>query len=163
MKFKKVGLFITLLLSFVFFASAGAQDNKTDLQQVRKASKEYEEALKRGDMDRVAEIYADDAMKFPPNQVSIKGKPAIKENWQEGHYTYFEFIRKHEAELFVSGDIAYEFDADYAVKYKGQEDKEVRGGDIRFKQIRIWKKQADGSWKLYLEMWSSNQELPPGT
>ena len=116
-----------------------------------------------GKTEKVAEMYSDDAMEFPPNEVGIMGKQAISENWQRRNFTYFEFIRKQEPRLSISGNSAYEIDMDYTVKYRTEEDKEIRGGDIRFKQVRIWKKQSNGSWKLYLEMWSSNHEIPSGT
>ncbi len=158
MKITKLSLLFAFITAFAFVDSVGAQSEKKDLEQVRKASAKFEEVVKKGGIDEIAKIYAEDALLMPANAKIIKGRQAIKEDfWKRENFVYFEFINKESIELTVSGTIAYEI-ANCAIKYQHEGDQEPNTSPPA-KILRIWKKQADGSWKLHVEMWNENQ--PP--
>ena len=147
---------IILLFTFILLNSVGIHCEEIDFCQVRKAIGRFEESLKAGDMDEVAEMYSGRAIILPPNEEIVKGREAIKNFWKHGNYKYFEFISK-EVELSGTANIVYQV-VNHSVKYQqeGQEPKVWGPG----KFVRIWKKQPDGSWKLHIEMWSLNHAQP---
>ncbi len=67
----------------------------------------------------------------------------------------------HLEEVVVSqgGDLAY-VSYSYELTYRGPEGAPVTEMG---KDISIYKKVADGSWKLAIDMWSTNEPMSPST
>ncbi len=155
MKRKKFILLGALSLIFALIGSTWAQEENDDLKHVRKASEKYRASLKKGNWEQVFAMYTKHAVKMPPNRILSKGKKAAKEGWLKAKYLHFEFVDWQEVEFTISGDVAFEI-ATYSVKFQTEGYDEPTVGPP-YKLIHVWKKQADGSWKLHLDMWSANQ------
>jgi len=109
------------------------------------------------DVDEHVRYYTEDAVVLPPNEPMAIGKEAIHKvigdifampgfsvKWQPA-----------KAEVARSGDIGYTYGA-YQMTFN---DPEGKLQTDRGKYTVVWKKQADGSWKSAVEMFSS--DLPP--
>ena len=102
--------------------------------------------------------FSDDALFLPPNQTEVSGKVNIQA-WMAAYPPFSNFTAQS-VELEGSGDVAYnrgvyELDvtppgATAAVHEKG-------------KFLEIWRKQADGSWKLVRDIFNSDipMAVPP--
>ena len=130
------------------------QVEKVDLDQVRKASEQFIAAVKSNDLEKIAESYAEDAINLRPNGEVIRGKQAIKEAWMIAKIHNFELILE-EIELDGYGDLAYQANT---ATFNWQKE----GLDTMFteleKNVLIWKKQTDGSWKIKVDIY--NRDIP---
>lgn len=141
---------------------ASCMPQQPDMAALRKTIDEFDaasvDAMMSGNMETLMSYYADDAMSMPPNMGTLKGKAAI-ESWmndmaQSGmKMTSVEFGT---TELDASGTIAYLLGTyDMAMEMPGMGEMKDAG-----KYISIWKKQADGSWKVHAEIWNSDRPIP---
>jgi ketosteroid isomerase-like protein len=118
-------------------------------------------AIMAGDINKLAELVADDVVIMPPNDTTIYGKEEWR-SWWEDYYQYFRVAASSESEreVAVNGDYAIER-SDYMAAVAP-----VSGGsrirdDGRF--FAIWKRQSDGSWKIWRMMWNSIKPIGIGT
>jgi ketosteroid isomerase-like protein len=101
--------------------------------------------------------YAADAVVMPPNGEAVRGREAIME-WNEAFPPYDD-LRFTQVEVDGCGDIAYVYGT-YAMVMtvpEGEQPVNDRG-----KYIEIWRRQADGSWKVALDVFNSDMPLPEG-
>lgn len=100
-----------------------------------------------------AGYYAPDAIMMPPNGVEVKGATEIG-NWMTS-YPAISNTKFSIVDLEGSGDLAY-------VHGTYEMDVTAPGTTVavhdKGKYLEIWKKQADGSWKVIRDMF--NSDLP---
>ena len=147
-------LLLVLALGLITFACQKKEG--TDIAQVRKAIEngnlKFGEAVRQGDGAAIAALYTDDATLLPPNSEMIKGKPGIEAFWKGGLGMGIKDAVLTTVEVLGMGDLACEI-GKYALKIQpaGQAALEDNG-----KYTVIWKTQADGSWKLHVDIWNTN-------
>jgi ketosteroid isomerase-like protein len=99
-------------------------------------------------------LYAEDGMALPPNAPPVKGHEAIIGLIQT--FPPFSDYRQESLEIEGFGNLAYDLET-YSLT-------SAPPGIAPFKDagklIWIWKKQADGSWKVWREMWNSDLPVP---
>ena len=98
---------------------------------------------------------------MPPNDTSLFGLAEVREWWKE----YFEFFRvtsfgESEREVTMSGDLAIE-ETTYMVAITPVKQGTRIRDDGRI--LKIWKRQPDGSWKMWRLMWNSIRPVGSGT
>ncbi len=108
-----------------------------------------------GELDKLIEAYAEDAVYMPPHHAAVHGRQAIHE--------YLHGPMKHGVTDLVyevtfirhSGDLAYDVGR-YTMNVPQKE-----GGkrQDRGKYLTVWKRQSTGAWKIVADAWSS--DLPP--
>ena len=126
-------------------------------QDIRDVTKRFAEAFNRGDLDAAVEFYTDDATFLHPNVEIVSGKHAIKEFFEAGRA--FLGLKRLNFEILESdydGNLAYE---------RGiiQIDMEPEGGQPivdKGKYVVVMKRQADGSWKVAVDIWNSDLPQP---
>lgn len=153
MKFKKeyIVLFI-LILFFIFPGCAEQKDKKKDLDQLRKTIKEFYEAINSDNADKRAEMFTDNAILMPNNYGIIKGKQTIEKVIKSGEKMVFRIKDLERLELHLSGNIAYTVNR-YYYSYHQQGKEPVWH---KTKNVHVWRKQADGTWKLHVDIWNSS-------
>ena len=121
----------------------------------------FNEAALRGDVDTLASLACDDIVGMSPNDTTLYGKAEWKAWWEE-YYQYFRIVALTEPDRSVTvvGEFATEVSG-YMLAIVP-----VNGGTrIRDdgRQLTIWKRQPDGSWKIWQMMWNSMKPIGSGT
>jgi len=122
-----------------------------DRSAISNLEKTYLESILSKDETGLRTVLADDAITMPPNAPAnvgieaiingVKESPALKEASTE--YDEIEGI----------GELAYARGT-FAVIVQVNDTTEL---PVNGKFMEVWKKQADGSWKLSRDIWNSNQ------
>lgn len=113
-------------------------------------------AIVAGDMDALAALLADDAVYMPPMEPAVSGKAAIR-SWTEAFLAEASVDGGYpSSEIDVVGDWAierYTLDVTMTPVAGGEPTPEMGKG------IHIYRRGADGSWKLTYDIW--NWDNPP--
>lgn len=111
-------------------------------------------AIDARDIDRWLSFFADSASMLGPNAPAIVGKTAIRAMATEMMAAPNFSVIHHPGSIEVSrgGDMAY-----YRYAY------EITVGTVteRGKDLSLFTKQADGSWKLLFDAWSPDAPAAP--
>ena len=143
-------LFLLAAIVLTFGASwSRAEDMAADAVAIRKVDAEMVAALNARDVDRWLTFFASDAKMLPPCAPAVVGKEAIRKMIAE-YLAPPSFAVAHHLESVVvskGGDLAY-------VSYSYALGKPVTETG---KDISLYRKESNGSWKLIIDMWSENQ------
>jgi ketosteroid isomerase-like protein len=99
--------------------------------------------------------YAPDAVVLQPNATEIEGQAAIAE-WL-GMFPTMTDIRYEQVMIEGAGDLAYVFGR-YFLEFAAAEGEEPMVDQGKY--IEIWKRQADGGWKIAYDIFNSDTPLP---
>jgi len=158
---RSFSLLLVVTFSAVFSAAcaqpqpaAPSDNHATDAVAVQKADADWSKAAQTKQADAWVTFYADDAVVLPPNDKMATTKDAI-------HKTIAGLLALPDlslswtttkAEAARSGDLAYTYGT-YQLAWKGAKGKAMSD---KGKYSEVWKKQADGSWRCVVDMWSSD-------
>jgi len=142
----------------LFFAACGKSeppDNRAaDAAAVQKADADWSAAAQSKQADAWVAFYANDAVVLPPNAPTLTDKDAI-------HKAIADLLalpglsmswQTTKAEAARSGDVAFTYGT---YELTSNDAKGIPTTD-HGKYSEVWKKQADGSWKCVVDMWSSD-------
>lgn len=114
------------------------------------------DALLKGDAAAVSAMYANDAILLPANGKVAKGRNALDKTTatmlRTAKVTAATFKT---TDLVVTGDYAIETGA-YDLTSQGPPPKGTPVRDVG-KYVTIWKRQADGSWKIFRDIANTDQ------
>jgi ketosteroid isomerase-like protein len=140
-------------------------DNSTPQQSqpldpdLLRAHKAYEAAINSNDADQVMAMYDEGAMVMQPDGETVSGLDNIR-RWVE---EYFGAYQTHWTKVvtmnWVSGDFGFDQGHDTAV------DTPRDGGDpIHWdcKGILIYKRQKNGDWLVFRDIWNNNKPRSTG-
>ena len=138
----------------------GSVVTTTDLEVIRAAVdarlKLYLDALLKGDAVSAASIYTDDAVSSRPGEEPLRGRPAIEKQHADwlASTTFSEAIGSTE-ELIAAGDsLAIEYGTfEWTFRPKGRAEARERG-----RYMNLWKRDPEGSWKIWREIVSPGGE-----
>lgn len=156
---KKVIIIIAVLIYLPFFSS-GIVFAGSEADSFRVAVEEifdtYSSANMKKDVDTWIALWDDEGIKMSPNRLAINGKFAIEEMKRKKSQNpddMTQSIELEDAQVSGSGDFGFAHGTfTTTVKPKG-------GGETKHKEgkfLTIFKKQADGSWKIYRDAVSLN-------
>lgn len=148
-------IFFTLILIFpaLAYAETEAKDNgvREASAAIEEANTKFSEAFERGDSKALSAMYTSDAIAFPPDSEMIQGNEAIGEFWNATWESGVKSVQLTTLDVGRSGDIAYEVGkVSLTIQAEGKEPTTATA-----KYIVVWKRQADGSWKLHRDIWNS--------
>jgi uncharacterized protein (TIGR02246 family) len=143
------------LLSLAFGGTAAAADAKIE-QALRDLDAQWSAAAAAKDLDKTVSYYATEAIVMPPNASAPTTKEAIRNAWKEMLARPGAGIswKATKVEVAKSGDLAY-VSGTYEDTMTDASGKPVKDHG---KYIEIFKKQADGTWKVVVDIW--NSDLP---
>lgn len=129
-------------------------DKKAEGDALMQLSQEWSDVVTTGNLDKILEGWAEDAVMMVPGLSPLKGKEAIKAYVQAGLKMPGFSVRWEPLEVFVSdcGDMAYMIERnEMAVN-------DSLGNPIITynKTVTIWRKEQDGSWKNVIDMWNED-------
>ncbi len=165
----KILMFLSLTIAF--FVASGCQQQGKDAgtkvvpnvevaaesETLKRLSDAYGAAVTAGNVDAFLNLFTDDAILMPPNGQMIIGKDKIRDWVQAGFDSikgtgFEEITAPNEIRIFDG----WAFDVGITTfKSKGKPLEDTN------KYIRIWQKQANGSWRLARVIWNSNNPCPP--
>jgi len=118
---------------------------------IANASRAFEDAVHRGDLDAIANLYEPDAVVLAPDRPMIMGREAIRQLWKSAIEEYgLKSIRLESVELEVVGDIANEIG-------HGTLSMAPPGGGHETEQVKflvVWKRSG-GQWRLRRDTWNA--------
>jgi ketosteroid isomerase-like protein len=103
-------------------------------------------------------LYTEDAMILPPNAPAVQGQEAIIAFVQKLFPPVFDY-KQQLVEIAGFGNFAYDLETWSMTITPPEGQAATDTGRL----IWIWQKQANGSWKLWREMWSSDLPAPGST
>jgi ketosteroid isomerase-like protein len=112
---------------------------------------EYVSAAKAKSFPRLARLYDDGAMLLPPGRDPVSGRENIDKELRDFVASPGGLVD----ETFTSVDltVAGEYAVDVS-RFDGHWNVPGRGPlPFKGKTMTIWKRQGDGSWKMYRDMW----------
>lgn len=139
----------TLLFSNPSFAQ---DDSASERGIILENIRDFSANLVNGNFEAVAEAYTTDGKLFPNGQEIISGKAGILNYWTPapGKKSRTVYHKITPAEIKILGNEAYDWGY-----YEGSTRMEDgTQNDWRGKYVIVWKKQPDGQWKIYLDIWN---------
>ena len=110
------------------------------------------------DLDSIMASCAEDAVLMPAAEPMVKGRAAIREEWKHilgiPHFESNSTLTN--AEVAASGDIAHTMGT-YLATMMGEDGKTATEPG---KWLSVWKKQADGSWRIAVETYNTDIAPP---
>jgi uncharacterized protein (TIGR02246 family) len=137
-------------------AAAAATDPGIVRQAIEAANAKAMDAMTRGDTATFLANYADDAVVMMPGQATLSGRSAISQGFgammSQASIANPKFTTN---DVLVSGDIAVETGAyEMTITPKGGKAIQDKG-----KYLTVWKRQADGQWKIIRDI--NNSDTAP--
>ena len=145
---------VMFALGFALVQLSCSRPETFDAVQVRKSIEEacarYSAAIREGNLAGVVDEYTVDATLVPPDGEILKGKQAIEELYKKFFQMGMKDIAFTTIEVGGSGDTAYEIGK---TKVRIQPEGQAAIIDST-KYLVIWKRQADGAWKVHADIWN---------
>lgn len=102
--------------------------------------------------EKLAELYAEDAVYLPPHHPAVHGREAIREYLRRPLHRAYTDLRFEVTYIKQTGDLAFDVGT-YTMKVPQE------GGGQRpdqGKYLTVWRKRADGDWHIVADSWSSD-------
>jgi uncharacterized protein (TIGR02246 family) len=117
-------------------------------QAIAEANIKFGEVFSSGDATALASLYTEDAWLISQTGDMFKGKEGIEAFWAGAFQMGMKEVVLTTVDVMRMDDMVGEFGtADLTIKPEGQDEiKSVA------KYLVIWKKTADGTWKLYADI-----------
>jgi len=130
------------------------QLSEEDVASIKQVSRTYVKTFLAGDLNAWIEVFTEDAMTMPPNTTILEGIGAIRADAENNpQFTSFTVTP---LEIDGIGDLAFARGTFTITLAPEDADPITDSG----KYIEIWRKQPDGSWRLFRDIWNSDQPLP---
>ncbi|MEJ2668115.1 MAG: nuclear transport factor 2 family protein [Deinococcales bacterium] len=122
----------------------------------------YTATIDSGDVDGWMSLWAPGGVQMPPNTTMRSGLDAIRAGMEPALTQYVDDIHINAIEVTVAGDWGY-VRGTYTLDSTPREDRRGEAGNggthVDGKFLTILQHQADGSWKIYRDIFNSN--VPP--
>jgi len=148
---------ILVTMMFILCAAVLAQDNEE--ARVKAAVEDrYRESIaaaNKKDTAAMTNLYDDNAVLMPQSEEVVIGKAAIGEYYKKlfANPDFVPFTLKSDWNSFqLTGDIAIA-----ASVFQGDATRNEKHIHFHGKDLLVWKKQSDGSWKIFRNMYD---EIP---
>ena len=116
------------------------------LSEISAVNRQFEDAARKGDLDRLAALYTPDAVALPPDGPVVKGRDNIKQMWGTlAQQVGLKDVRLDTLDFEQAGDTGYEV---------GQATLTVGTGTAVVKFVVVWKK-VGGQWRLHRDIWNT--------
>ena len=133
-------------------------DVEADIAAIEDVLNQYAVAVNTGDFELWLSLHADDVVKMGPDAPAIFGREALRANKEAAWANFKLEMGLYPEEAQVSGDLGFArgtYTLSITPKAGGETIITVPDG----KYSTICKRQADGSWKIYIDCYNSN--VPP--
>ena len=132
--------------------SSQTKNQETDTI-IRKTGAEWAKYWNAGQVDKLSELYADDAVYLPPHHAAVHGRSAIREFLSGPLHHGYTDLKFEVTYIKQTGDLAYDVGT-YSMMVPQDGAKRHDQG----KYLTVWQKHSSG-WHIVADAWSS--DLPP--
>lgn len=130
--------------------------SEEDIAAINQARALEAEGASSGDANAALAAYAEDVVFMPPNEPAMTGHDAVRAWFQAASEQMDISVTYTASDVAIAGDWAIE-------RYAGTATFTPKGGgdSVReqIKGIHIYRRQADGTWKIAQDVW--NSDAPP--
>ncbi len=130
---------------------------EADKEAIKKMHDIFDNTLAAADVEGNLAVYTNDFTFMLPNKPAISGKEAMRD-WLKTVFDQFSFESKHVPDKIDIVDdraiVPGQFTGLMTPKSGGM------AQPFNFKYLHIYRKQPDGTWKLSIEIFNSNDPLP---
>ncbi len=132
-----------------------SQDMDEMKKNIEDWNSQFSEAMMKGDNEKMLSFYADDIVSLPSYQPMMEGKDVLKNammmDANSGNkFTKFQLTSK---KILSAGNLIVDIGTyEMSMDIQGMEEPFNDQG----KYITIYEKQDDGSWKIKVDTWNSN-------
>lgn len=155
MKNKMIAFFSGFLFLLFTATASFAQTNEAYKKQIESLNKEMAQAMVAGDSDKSLSFYTKDVISLPEYQPMLMGIEALKKSNEEMKKAGWSVTAFNSKTLNVlSGGNYINETGTFEITFsmKGQDKPMTDKG----KYVTIWEKQADGSLKIKIETWNTD-------
>jgi uncharacterized protein (TIGR02246 family) len=142
---------------FLFSLPAFAQDDEAKIKAaLENRYQDWLAAANKKDAAEMTNLYDDSAVLLPKSEEPVLGKPAIGDYYKKlfANPQFVPFTLKSDWNSFhLAGDVAIATSV-----FEGDATRNEKQIHFRGKNFLVWRKQADGSWKIFRFMYD---EIPP--
>ena len=131
-----------------------------DVEAITTAFEQAVAVANAQDVEGVLAVYADNVVSFPPNEPPVDGIAGLRQMMETAWAEHTIQLTASPDEVVVAGELAvmrtsYE---ETATATGESEPLEMSGH-----WLIIWRKQSDGSWKIWRDMWTNVAPPEPTT
>ena len=126
-------------------------------QEIGNTNIRFFEAFRRRDAAAIASFYTEDAKLLPSTSGVLIGRQAIQESFDSSFKMGARDVIFRSLEIDCNGDLAYEVST-YTIEIQPEGAQAVK---VPGRAVVVWKRQADGSWKLAVD--SFHRDIPGQT
>jgi ketosteroid isomerase-like protein len=145
--------YFILIALLLLCACQTKNNNPVDVSAIHRWIFNYEEAIRKADIEAILSGESDAVVYYPPNQPSFSGKENLR-RWFIAYFNYYSPSEKLLAsDIKVRGDFAYvtcRYIISAKVKYSNEEFKDSG------KLINLFKRKSYGKWECTYSIWNSN-------
>jgi ketosteroid isomerase-like protein len=155
-----------LVLAVALFAAAlvGWRSSRTGMaavderQALMQADRDFDKATAETGVEGWVSYFAEDGQMFPAGAEIVSGRAAIREAMAPAFKNPGFSLRWKPlgADVSRAGDLGYTYGT-YVAKKPGPQGQAV---ERHGKYVSIWKKQADGSWKIVVDIGNVSPASP---
>ena len=149
-----------VILTLACSSPAPPDSRAADEAAIRRTDDASLQAIAAKQLDATVSFYDEGASMLAPNAPVATGREEIRKAWAQMFAAPGFSLRPKTTKVEVarSGDLAY---AQGTYEFTANDPKGAPVTD-RGKFVVVWKKQADGAWKVAADIWNSDLALAPG-
>ena len=133
-------------------------DVQAEIAKLKETDAAWLKAVQAKDAVTAASFYAETGRMLPAGAVAAVGKEAIQKSWSEMFQlpAFALTWENTDVEVSASGDMAYVI-GKFDMSMKDAKGKPVTD---KGKFVEVWKKQAEGNWKVVVDIFNSDPPPP---
>jgi uncharacterized protein (TIGR02246 family) len=143
----------SLLLLLLLVAYKQINSQQVVNENINEISKKWETYWNGKDLEKIIELYSEDAVFLPDNGERYEGRKAIKDLFAQALELINPNIELTSIVSGLSGDLAYD-SGSYTENPTGSEN------NVNGNYLIVFKKEHGGKWLIIQHMWSQIPKLP---
>lgn len=140
------------LFLFAFILPYTSLAQESDEAAIRHESAQFSASYVAGDFEAMTNHYTEDAILMSPARDVIEGRKGILAFWQST--TKPVMHRSEPDRIVIEGNLAHDYGYFYT---QSQKPGEVVGPVASAKYYILWAKDAQGRWRMKMDMWNSRR------